>query len=45
MVKDKLVAAAASVPKGDPTGRYTLNGWGQTEADFAFLYLAQDKIE
>src|SRR6266404_1374105 len=22
-------------PKGDPTGKCTLNGWGQTEADFA----------
>ncbi|MGA8656201.1 MAG: hypothetical protein WB586_08625 [Chthoniobacterales bacterium] len=32
-------------PKGDPTGKYTLNGWGQTEADFAFFDLAQDKVE
>jgi hypothetical protein len=40
MVKDKLGAAAASAPKGDPTGKYTLNGWGQTEADFAFFDLA-----
>jgi hypothetical protein len=45
MVKDKLGAAAASAPKGDPTGKYTLNGWGQTEADFAFFDLAQDKVE
>jgi hypothetical protein len=45
MVKDKLGAAAASARKGDPTGRYTLNGWGQTEADFAFFDLAQDKVE
>jgi hypothetical protein len=45
MVKNKLRAAAASVPKGDPTGKYTLNGWGQTEADFAFFDLAQDKVE
>src|SRR5260370_42490545 len=42
---DKLGAAAASAPKGDPTGKYTLNGWGQTEADFAFFDLAQDKVE
>ena len=28
-----------------PTGKYTLNGWGQTEADFAFFDLAQDKVE
>lgn len=27
------------------TGKYTLNGWGQTEADFAFFDLAQDKVE
>jgi hypothetical protein len=26
MVKDKLGAAAASAPKGDQTGKYTLNG-------------------
>jgi hypothetical protein len=45
VVKDKLGAAAASAPKGDPTGKYTLNGWGQTEADFAFFDLAQDKVE
>src|SRR5260221_2063141 len=45
MVKAKLAAAAASAPKGDPTGKYTLNGWGQTEADFAFFDLAQDKVE
>jgi hypothetical protein len=45
MVKGKLGAAAASAPKGDPTGKYTLNGWGQTEADFAFFDLAQDKVE
>ena len=45
MVKDKLGVAAASAPKGDPTGKYTLNGWGQTEADFAFFDLAQDKVE
>src|SRR5260370_2101297 len=31
--------------KGDLTGKYTLNGWGQTEADFAFFDLAQDKGE
>ena len=45
MVKAKLAAAAASAPKGDPTGKYTLNGWGQSEADFAFFDLAQDKVE
>src|SRR6266403_1916589 len=45
MVKDQLGVAAASAPKGDPTGKYTLNGWGQTEADFAFFDLAQDKVE
>ncbi len=45
MTKDKLGAAAASAPKGDPTGKYTLNGWGQTQADFAFFDLAQDKVE
>src|SRR5258708_22264255 len=45
MVKDKLGTAAASAPKGDPTGKYTLNGWGQTEADFAFFDLRQDKVE
>src|SRR5260370_5004939 len=45
MVTDKLRAAAASAPKGDPTGKYTLNGWGQTEADFAFFDLAQNKVE
>jgi hypothetical protein len=45
MVTDKLRAAAASAPKGDPTGKYTLNGWGQTETDFAFFDLAQDKVE
>jgi hypothetical protein len=45
MVKDKLGAAAASAPKRVPTGKYTLNGWGQTEADFAFFDLAQDKVE
>ena len=45
MVKDKLGAAAASAPKGDPTGKYTLNRWGQTEADFAFFDLAQGKVE
>jgi len=45
MVKNKLGAAAASAPKGNPTGKYTLNGWGQTEADFAFFDLAQDKVE
>src|SRR6266404_5400350 len=28
-----------------PPGKYTLNGWGQTEADFAFFDLAQDKVE
>ena len=28
-----------------PTGKYTLNGWGQTEADFPFFDLAQDKVE
>jgi hypothetical protein len=32
-------------PKGDPTGKYTLNEWGQTEADFAFFDLAHDKVE
>jgi hypothetical protein len=37
MVKGKLGAAAAPAPKGDPAGKYTLNGWGQTEADFAFF--------
>ena len=45
MTRGKLGAAAASVPKGDPSGKYTLNGWGQTEADFAFFDLAQDKVE
>jgi len=30
MTKGKLGAAAASAPKGDPTGKYTLNGWGGT---------------
>jgi len=45
MTKDKLGATAASAPKGDPTGKYTLNGWGQTQADFAFFDLAQDKVE
>src|SRR5260370_14843758 len=45
MVKDKRGAAPASAPKVDPTGKYTLNGWGQTEADFAFFDLAQDKVE
>src|SRR5258708_20932724 len=45
MVKAKLAAAAASAPKGDPTGKYTLNGWGQTEADFAFFDLAQGQVE
>ena len=45
MVKDKLGVAAASAPKGDPPGKYTLNGWGQTEADLAFFDLAQDKVE
>ena len=44
-VKNKVGAAAASAPKVDPTGKYTLNGWGQTEADFAFFDLAQDKVE
>src|SRR5260370_20043852 len=34
-----------SAPKGDPTGKYTLNGWGQTEADFAFFDLARDEVE
>src|SRR5260370_2600751 len=42
---DKLGAAAASAPKGDPTGKYTVNGWGQAEAAFAFVDLAQDKVE
>src|SRR5229473_2832999 len=37
--------AEKQAPKGDPTGKYTLNGWGQTEADFAFFDLAQDKVE
>ena len=45
MVKDKMGAAVAPALKGDPTGKYTLNGWGQTEADFAFFDLAQDKVE
>ena len=45
MVKNKLGAAAAAAPKGDPTGKYTLNGWGQTEADFAYFDLAQDNVE
>src|SRR5258707_951272 len=45
MNKDKRRDAAASTPKGDPTGKYTLNGWGQTEADFAFFDLTQDKVE
>src|SRR5258708_17586647 len=45
MTKGKLGAAAASAPKGDPSGKYTLNGWGQTEADFAFFDLKQDKVE
>src|SRR3989442_4352864 len=45
MTKGKLGAAAASAPKDDPTGKYTLNGWGQTQADFAFFDLAQDKVE
>jgi hypothetical protein len=45
MVKDKLGAAAASAPRGDPTGKYTLNRWEQTQADFAFFDLAQDKVE
>src|SRR5260370_8990541 len=44
MVNDKRGAAPASAPKVDPTGKYTLNGWGQTEADFAFFDLAQDKV-
>src|SRR5712692_4067750 len=44
-IEDKPGAAAASAPKGEPTGKYTLNGWGQTEADFAFFDLAQDKVE
>jgi len=44
MVKNKL-GAAAFAPEGDPTGKYTLNGWGQTEADFAFFDLARDKVE
>src|SRR5258708_6760536 len=45
MAKDKLGTAAPPAPKGDPTRKYTLNGWGQTEADFAFFDLAQDKVE
>src|SRR5260370_4004074 len=45
MTKGKLGAAAASARKGDPSGKYTLNGWGQTEADFAFFDLKQDKVE
>src|SRR5260221_11315818 len=31
--------------RANPTGKYTLNGWGQTQADFAFFDLAQDKVE
>src|SRR5258708_2587579 len=48
MGSDKSTAfteAEKQAPKGDPTGKYTLNGWGQTEADFAFFDLAQDKVE
>ncbi len=45
MAEDKSGAAAAPALKVDPTGKYTLNGWGQTEADFAFFDLAQDKVE
>ena len=48
MGSDKSTAfteAEKQEPKGDPTGKYTLNGWGQTEADFAFFDLAQDKVE
>src|SRR5260370_32066370 len=43
--------AASGSSKGAPLfvaadpGKYTLNGWGQTEADFAFFDLAQDKVE
>src|SRR5260370_35622825 len=38
-------AAIATTDVTHPTGKYTLNGWGQTEADFAFFDLAQDKVE
>src|SRR5260221_14680056 len=34
-----------SAPKGNPTRKYTLNGWGQTEADFAFSELAHEKAD
>src|SRR6266404_7582658 len=37
-------AVQVTQPAADP-GKYTLNGWGQTEADFAFFDLAQDKVE
>jgi hypothetical protein len=37
--------AVTSTDVTHPTGKYTLNGWGQTEADFAFFDLAQDKVE
>src|SRR5260221_271284 len=44
-MKSDRETKTASAPKRDPTGKYTLNGWGQTEADFAFFDLAQDKVE
>jgi hypothetical protein len=42
MVKDKLEATAASAPRGDPTGKYTVNGWGRPKPTFD---LAQNKVE
>ena len=38
-------AAIATTDVTHPSGKYTLNGWGQTAADFAFFDLAQDKVE
>jgi hypothetical protein len=43
MVKDKSGTAAAPALKGDPTGKYTLNGWGQTEAKKAAVYIEMFK--
>src|SRR5260370_24210784 len=42
---DKKTARTTTTDVTHPTGKYTLNGWGQTEADFAFFDLARDKVE